>query len=65
MPATQPTLDRFLPDDRFAGTLVGRAWRPDADGPSLVALRADGVYDLSRHFATMSALLEDADPQPP
>lgn len=62
MPATQPTLDRFLPDDRFAGTLVGRAWRPDADGPSLVALRADGVYDLSRHFATMSALLEDADP---
>lgn len=62
MPAAQPTPDRFLPDDRFAGTLVGRAWRPDAGGPSLVALRADGVYDLSRHFATMSALLEEADP---
>ncbi len=52
----------MLPDDGTAGTLVGRAWIPaSADsiaGPSVVAIRADGVYDLSRQFPTMSGLLE-------
>jgi fumarylacetoacetate (FAA) hydrolase family protein len=53
----------FLPDDGFAGTLVGRAWRPGAvAGPAVVALRADGVYDLSSIAATMSTLLEHDEP---
>ncbi|MDQ6880870.1 MAG: fumarylacetoacetate hydrolase family protein [Pseudomonadota bacterium] len=56
----------ILPDDGTAGTLVGRAWLPaSADtiaGPSVVAIRADGVFDLSRDFATMSGLLEHARP---
>jgi fumarylacetoacetate (FAA) hydrolase family protein len=51
-----------LPDDGTAGTLVGRAWVPAVGtsiaGPSVVAIRADGVFDLSAHFATMSGLLE-------
>ena len=49
----------FLPDDLYAGTLVTRIWNPaDAAGPSVAAIRADGVYDLSHHVATMSTLLE-------
>lgn len=51
-----------LPQDGYAGTMVGRVWRADVGGPSVVALRHDGVYDLSEHAPTMSSLLELADP---
>jgi fumarylacetoacetate (FAA) hydrolase family protein len=51
-----------LPDDGYAGTLVGRVWRPDVQGPSVVAIRAHGVHDLSAEFATVSTLLEQPDP---
>jgi fumarylacetoacetate (FAA) hydrolase family protein len=47
-----------LPRDGYAGTLVGRVWRSEFDGPAVVAIRADGVYDLSAHAPTMSTLLE-------
>jgi fumarylacetoacetate (FAA) hydrolase family protein len=51
-----------LPADGTAGTLVGRAWVPGAvPGPSPVAIRADGVFDLSRSAPTMAELLESAD----
>ena len=54
---------RFLPDDGLAGTLVARIWCPGAvPGPSVAAIRADGVFDLSAHFPTMSSLLDEADP---
>jgi fumarylacetoacetate (FAA) hydrolase family protein len=53
---------RFLPDDGYAGTLVGRAWRPDVQGPSVVAIREHGVYDLSAEFATVSTLLDSEEP---
>lgn len=51
----------FLPDDGFAGTLVGRAWLPGAQtgsvaGPSPVWVREDGVFDLSPVAATISEL---------
>ena len=36
-------------------------WRPDI-GPSVVAIRNDGVFDISRAFATMRDLCESADP---
>jgi len=53
----------FLPVDGFAGTLVGRAWLPGAvPGPAVVAIRADGVHDLSAVAATMSSLLEHSEP---
>ena len=53
----------FLPADGFAGTLVGRAWLPGTvPGPAVVAIRASGVYDLSSIAATMSSLLERAEP---
>ncbi len=51
-----------LPVDGTAGTLVGRVWRPDVQGPSVVAVRADSVYDISRSFPTMRDLGETGDP---
>src|ERR1044072_4571468 len=54
-------LKSTLPTDSTAGTLVGRVWRPDI-GPSIVAIRNDGVFDISRAFATMRDLCESADP---
>jgi fumarylacetoacetate (FAA) hydrolase family protein len=52
-------IEKFLPDDGYSGTLVGRVWRPGArGGPSVVAIREQGVFDLSATFPTMSALLE-------
>ncbi|MCC8977105.1 fumarylacetoacetate hydrolase, partial [Bradyrhizobium sp. Cham227] len=35
-----------LPEDGTAGTLVGRVWLPQAGGPAVVAVRADGVFDV-------------------
>src|SRR5581483_11198301 len=51
-----------LPTDATAGTLVGRVWRPELAGPSVVAIRQDGVHDITRSFATMRDLCESADP---
>src|SRR6266446_2529402 len=51
-----------LPADGTAGTLVGRVWRPDADGPSVVAVRRDGVVDITRAFPTRRDLCEARDP---
>ena len=51
-----------LPIDATSGTLVGRVWRPELDGPSVVAIRADGVFDISRSYPTVRDLCEVADP---
>lgn len=57
------TVARTLPADGYAGVLVGRAWLPSVAGPAVVALRDDGVFDLSAEVApTMSELLELDDP---
>ncbi|MGV3681516.1 MAG: fumarylacetoacetate hydrolase family protein [Acidovorax sp.] len=54
---------QILPHDGMAGTLVGRAWVGGSPpGPAVVALRADGVYDLSQRYPTMSTLLDMTDP---
>ena len=52
----------ILPDDGTAGTLVGRVWLPSEAGPSVVAVRDGGVYDVTSRFPTVSALAEEADP---
>lgn len=54
---------RFLPDDAVKGTLLARVWStgPGAAGPSVAVLRADGVFDLSSSFPTISGLLELGD----
>ena len=55
-----------MPEDGTAGTLVGRAWIPASGGspagPSVVVVRAEGVFDLSASLPTISGLLESADP---
>lgn len=52
-----------LPEDGCAGTLIGRAWVPGSpSGPSVVAIREDGVWDISRTAPTCSALLNAEDP---
>ena len=55
-------IEKFLPTDRFAGTLVGRAWLPasatgSVAGPSPVWLREDGIYDLSGIAPTCAELM--------
>jgi fumarylacetoacetate (FAA) hydrolase family protein len=55
------TVEACLPEDRRQATLVGRVWRPDADGPSVVALRGDRVVDISAAVPTVSELINRPD----
>lgn len=54
--------ERTLPADHTRAVLVGRAWVPEVGGPSVVAVRAGDVYDLSADFPTMRDLLSIAEP---
>jgi fumarylacetoacetate (FAA) hydrolase family protein len=51
-----------LPVDRLAGALAARIWRPDVNGPSIVAVREEGVFDISAAFPTMRDLCEAPSP---
>ena len=63
LPSSSSTLERFLPADGYAGTLVARIWQPGVHaGPSVVVIREDGVHDISSTFPTMSSLLETESP---
>jgi fumarylacetoacetate (FAA) hydrolase family protein len=55
-------LTHTLPDDGCRGALAGRVWRPDCAGPSVVAIRTDGVFDVTAAFPTMTDLTEADDP---
>src|SRR4051794_12819782 len=69
-----PTLDRrspmplafdpgsTLPRDGDAGALVGRVWRPDRQGPSVVVARDGALHDISAAAPTVRDLCEAADP---
>jgi fumarylacetoacetate (FAA) hydrolase family protein len=52
----------ILPDDFADAALMGRIWRPDLASPSVVAIRPDGVFDITGNFPTASQLAEVADP---
>ncbi|GLR84335.1 fumarylacetoacetate hydrolase family protein [Bradyrhizobium iriomotense] len=56
------TATDVLPEDGTRGTLVGRVWLPQVNGPAVVAVRSDGVFDVTARFPTISALCEEADP---
>jgi fumarylacetoacetate (FAA) hydrolase family protein len=51
-----------LPADHARAELVGRAWLPSADGPALVRIHDDAVFDLSSVAPTSSQLLNLDDP---
>ena len=53
---------RALPQDAPDAALVGRAWRPEARGPAVVAVRDGTVVDVTRTFPTVSELCERDDP---
>ena len=55
------TAKATLPKDGTAGVLAGRVWLPEAEGPAVVAVRADGFYDISRLASTMRDLAEAPD----
>ena len=57
-------LTKYLPNDGFAGSLLGRAWLPAAmtnsiAGPSPVLVKEQAVYDLSSIAPTTSELLNN------
>ncbi|MBZ6076268.1 fumarylacetoacetate hydrolase family protein [Microvirga puerhi] len=54
-------LSTALPEDSSVAALGGRVWRPGI-GPSVVAIRPEGVFDLTASCPTMSALAALADP---
>ena len=67
MSASDLSARAILPDDGCRGALVGRVWRPDVGGPSVVAIRADGsgearVVDVTERLPTVSDLCEARDP---
>ena len=51
-----------LPKNGTEGALAGRVWLPDAVGPAVVAVRSEGLYDISRVAPTMRDLCERPDP---
>ena len=53
----------LLPADGTAGTLVGRIWKPGAEGgPTVVTVTGAGLVELSALAPTMSELLNMEDP---
>jgi fumarylacetoacetate (FAA) hydrolase family protein len=55
-------LSDTLPVDAAAAALAGRIFRPDVEGPSVVAIREGRVIDITATFATMRDLCEAPDP---
>jgi fumarylacetoacetate (FAA) hydrolase family protein len=51
-----------LPFDGAAGALVGRVWRPEVEGPAVVAVRREEAVDISRRYPTVRDLCETSDP---
>jgi fumarylacetoacetate (FAA) hydrolase family protein len=57
------SISDILPEDGTSGTLVGRVWRRGtANGPSVVAVRADGLHDISSAAPTVADLCNAPDP---
>jgi len=59
---TRLTVPLCLPADHDCALLVGRVFVAALEGPVLVRVQADGIYDLSAVAATSSQLLGKTDP---
>jgi fumarylacetoacetate (FAA) hydrolase family protein len=51
-----------LPRDASGALLIGRAWVPADDGPSVIGVRGDDAVDLTSAYPTVSQLLNVARP---
>ncbi|ARV17904.1 hypothetical protein AEP_00951 [Curvibacter sp. AEP1-3] len=58
----QLTPDNTLPADAGHATLLGRIWRPELQGPSVVTVRDGMVIDISSIYPTARDVCETADP---
>jgi fumarylacetoacetate (FAA) hydrolase family protein len=54
--------EKGLPEDLKRAELIGRAWLPELQGPAVVRVRGEDVFDLSAVAATSSGLLNLEDP---
>ena len=56
-------LSELLPIDHEQATLVGRVFRPEMDGPSIVAITNTRVIDITdKHAPTLRDVCEQVDP---
>lgn len=62
MPDVTLSIANTLPADAAKALLVGRVWRPDAQGPSVVIIRDDKAVDISAVFPTIRDACEQSDP---
>ena len=53
---------KTLPADHAKASLIGRVFRPDVGGPSVVALRGGILHDITSTFPTIRDLTESPDP---
>ena len=60
----QTVIEHFKPPtDGYSGSWIGRAWIPGPrGGPAVIVIRPEGVFDITRHVATVSALCDVPDP---
>jgi fumarylacetoacetate (FAA) hydrolase family protein len=56
------SVDATLPQDSARAILVGRMWRPEFDGPSVVALRDGRLFDITAGYPTIRDLCEAENP---
>lgn len=62
MPDVTLSIANTLPADAAKALLVGRVWRPDVQGPSVVIIRDDKAVDISAVFPTIRDACEQSDP---
>lgn len=62
MPDVTLSIANTLPADAAKALLVGRVWRPDVQGPSIVIIRDDKAVDISAVFPTIRDACEQSDP---
>ena len=62
MPELSLSVVQTLPADAAQALLAGRIWRPELGGPSIVVLRGEMLFDVTRSFPTMRDLCEQPDP---
>mgnify|MGYP001172202944 FL=1 len=52
-------MKNFLPKDKKQSTLIGRVWRPEFNGPSVIKIEADRVIDItSKKAPTIRDIIE-------